>query len=728
MCYLAIPVIGDGPLLHGRSRIGTAFRAGQVMNAISGMLIVVSTGFLHNHQIPITQFCGLSPPPRWMWTWKTCYRCVYSHYVPLLNLLSVILSLSYASFLSILCRSIRSNYSSPFFQTVTQSPYSPPHGPHLPSEIEAFQKRVEIERRAASIDYLNQRISKLEENHRQLQEKELETLRPIMDQIHANICEIQREMARRWTEYTSRMATAQEATETKVTTLQKRITSLEKENGKSQYFLTPIRRLPIELLAEIFAIAIESHGQSRFDMMRVCRSWRATVLNMARIWSQLTIRPLTSREQAEFVLERTRQVPLELSIDSESIYPPYRALREGETAYGGLALAVKTMSRWRSLTVIAFPSEEDIVVATGGGTTGLISARPLEKLETLKIAGPCESDASFGQLLDHVATTSTPRLKHVELASPNAIWFLADQKYRVFFSHLTHFKIDVREMRNPADILPYFENLQVLDAYQLHLPLYSHDVDLPLVRTLRRMSIEMVSVQWMSGRTFPALEDCTIVWPHYPECLGLQGGVDLPVCTQFIYDDHLIEPISFFRLPKLDKMVVRNEAWDQPRGSKQLISVWGESTHTTWLKPRVLHLDTQCHDQYLINALQLQPDLEELVLGLLRPDGLGKKFFNTMTARRLKAVASSSGPNSGSARSNGTSGSHLVAPLVPKLKVFGVRCRRWLKEKEKDVITPLLEKIIQSREKTEIPLQSVKFWPTKETPEDEAKELVPFRA
>ena len=585
-----------------------------------------------------------------------------------------------------------------------------------------------MERRAAEVVCISQHISKLKEQLSQLQEKELETLRPIMDLHHARICQIQQEMARLWTEYTSRMAAAQEATETKVTTLQKRITFLEKENSKSQSFLAPIRRLPIELLTEILAIAIESHGQNRFDMMRVCRSWRATVLSMARIWSQMTIRPLTSREQAEFVVERTRQVPLELSIDLESIYPPYRVLREGEAPYGGLAYAMKTMSRWRSLTIKIFPSEEDIVAATGGGIADLMAARPLEKLETFKIPGLCESNASLDQLLDHVATTSTSRLKHVELASPNVIWFLADRKYRVFFSHLTHLKVDVREMRDPADILPYFENLQDLEAYRLHLPMYPLDVDLPIVRTLRRMSTKIVSVQWMSGRTFLALEECQIVWPHHPESLRLQGGVDLPVCTQFVYDDHLIEPISDFRLPKLDKMVVRNEAWNKPRGSTQLASVWGELAHPRWLKPRILHLHTQCHDQHLINALQLHPELEELVLGLVRPDGLGKKFFNTMMAKRLKAVSSSSGPNTGSVQSIGSSSNHLVAPLVPKLKVFGVRYRRWLKEKEKDEITPLLDKIIQSREKTEIPLQRVKFWPTKDTPEEEAMELVPLRA
>jgi len=584
-----------------------------------------------------------------------------------------------------------------------------------------------MEKRAARITSLNERISNIKKRLRQSQEIELETLRPIMDQHHARICKIQQEMARLWTEYTARMAAAQEESEKRVAALQKCITFLEQENNKSQSFLAPIRRLPTELLAEILVIAIECHGQNRFDLIRVCRSWRVTLLSMACIWSRSTIRPLTSREQVEFMVARTKQVPLELSIDSQSIYHPCRVLQEGERAYEGLTFAMNTMSRWRRLTIGFFPNDADIVAAAGGGITDLIATRPLEKLEIFKVSGICESSASLNQLLDHIATTSTRLLTHVELASPNVVGFLADRKYRVFFSHLTHFKVDVREMRDPADILPYFENLEVLEAYRLHLPKYADDLDLPVVRTLKRMNIKIVSVQWMSGRTFPSLEDCTIIWPHHPESLRLKGGVNLPVCTQFIYDDHLIDPISEFRLPKLDKMVVRNEAWNKPRGSTQLASIWGESAHPPWLRPRVLHLDTQCHDQHLINALQVHPDLEELVLGLVRPDGLGKKFFNAMVARRLKGVPSSSGPSSGSAQSSGISSSHLVAPLVPKLKVFGVRYRRWIRDQEKDEIAPLLERIIQSREKTEVPLQSVKFWSTKDIPEEDAKELVLLR-
>ena len=581
--------------------------------------------------------------------------------------------------------------------------------------------------REAQIASLKEKIAELDENLRNVQEKELETLRPIMDDLHGQICAIQHDMARRWTEYTGRMSKAHEYTQQQIAKLQKQIGSLEQENSNSKSLLAPIRRLPTELLAEILSIVIECYEQNPFTVMRVCRSWRATVLSMAHVWSQFTIRPWTSHEQMEMVVERTKQVPLDVVIDlSPRRYSFMHPIKAREDA-GGLDLAVTTMPRWRTLTVAAFPGKLDVATEPGGDEFPVTFSNPLGRLEAFKITGFCEPSAPFNRLLDTVATTATEQLTYIEVATPNALWHLASPNYQPLFGRLKHFKVDVREMRDPADILPYFENLEVLEAYRLHLPSYHHAVDLPIVRTLKRMQIKIVSVQWMSGRTFPLLEECTIIWPHHPEALRLQGGVDLPVCTKFTYDDHLIDPMSEFRVPNLDRMIVRNEAWNKPRGSTQLASVWGESANPRSLRPRVLHLDTQCFDDHLINALQLHPDLEELVLGLVRPDGLGKKFFHHLVARRLKGASSSLDSPSGSAETNGGSSGLLVAPLVPRLKVFGLRYRRWIREQEKDEVKPLLEKIILSREKSEVPLQSVKFWPTKETLDEDAEEFVPLR-
>ena len=183
-------------------------------------------------------------------------------------------------------------------------------------------------------------------------------------------------------------------------------------------------------------------------------------------------------------------------LDAES-----SSVHEGKGDYRGLALAMPTMPRWRTLsTVAAFPTEPN--VSDGYNVT---LPGPLERLEAFKITGICETSAPFNRFLDSIATTSTERLTNIEIATPNALYYLASPNYHSLFRRLRHFKVDVREVRDPADILPCFENLEVLEAYRLRLPTYGHNVDLSIVRTLRRMSIKFVSVQWMSGRTFPSL-------------------------------------------------------------------------------------------------------------------------------------------------------------------------------------------------------------------------------
>ena len=58
-------------------------------------------------------------------------------------------------------------------------------------------------------------------------------------------------------------------------------------------------------------------------------------------------------------------------------------------------------------------------------------------------------------------------------------------------------------MRTEVDIHTHFEQLETLEAFRLRVPTYTIETDLPLVRTLKRMKIKTVSVQWVAGRSFP---------------------------------------------------------------------------------------------------------------------------------------------------------------------------------------------------------------------------------
>jgi hypothetical protein len=297
----------------------------------------------------------------------------------------------------------------------------------------------------------------------------------------------------------------------------------------------------------------------------------------------------------------------------------------------------------------------------------------------------------------------------------------------VFFSRLSRLKVDVPRMTDEVDILPYFEGLAEFDASRLQLPVYDDD-DLPITRALKQMNVKSVPVQWMYGRTFPSLEDITLVRPpRFAADRMRHTAVDFLEAKRFALVDRCIGWLTGFRLPKLDALVVRTEAYSKRRGSRQLASVWGVPPNSPSLRPRVLHLDVHCHGQDLVNALRLHPHLEELVLSLVRPSALGKKCFSYMAARHPKGAVGPAGPVSvsGSAQLDGpSSDGPLVSDLVPNLTVFGLRCRRWIRQTESDDITPRLREIIRSRKETEVPLQSVKLWHAKDTPERATIELV----
>ena len=76
---------------------------------------------------------------------------------------------------------------------------------------------------------------------------------------------------------------------------------LEEANSKAASFLAPIRRLSVEMLAEIFVLCISCHSHSPLELTRVSRLWRGVVLIMPRIWSNVRLCTWTKTEKVEFI-------------------------------------------------------------------------------------------------------------------------------------------------------------------------------------------------------------------------------------------------------------------------------------------------------------------------------------------------------------------------------------------------------------------------------------------
>jgi len=589
------------------------------------------------------------------------------------------------------------------------------------STVKKGQIQEGVAQRKIEIFELKAQIRDLEIRQRQKILEEEERIRPTLDQIHAQIVILQQQMVLHWHEHESQVEQYGRDTDTAVLELAQKISALEQENLHALSLLAPIRRLPPEMLSEIFMVAIMEYGCSPLHLTHVCRSWRLVLLATSRIWSKIKVGTSTSSEKVECLLERTGRSALDVEIDTE----PDEMVHTSEPCvyYPALTILAGTSGRWRNLTICSFPTQEKLLELEALGTS-LTFNGPLVSLESFRMTRPCEMNTALGNLIDHSRKVEKSKLTILELSSAPALYRFAETSFNVFH-FLRIFKVDFAEMNDPLDLLPHFQCLEDMHIHRLHLPLYSHTVHLPLTRTLKRLYLKSTSVQWMYNRIFPSLVECTIIWPHFPETLLGQSGVDLPSCTSFTYDDHLLQPLGAFKLSSLDKLVVRNEAWNRPRGGQQLGYIWGPNiSMKSILKPRILHLDTQCYDQHLITVLKILPHVEELILGLVRPDALGKKFLLAMVAKKGRGNVHPTSIEAGEGVSGVDSSPAWTASLCPNLRVFGLKYRRWLREYEDDELTPLFRKIVETRAKSDMPLQSFKVWQTKDTTEQEAQELV----
>ncbi|KAH9477559.1 hypothetical protein JR316_0009781 [Psilocybe cubensis] len=130
--------------------------------------------------------------------------------------------------------------------------------------------------------------------------------------------------------------------------LQAQRSVLEKQVAKTMAYLSPIRRLPMELLREVFMWTYEDHPCSAWVLAAVSRSWRRLALKTPLIWSK--IRLLTTQHSSadtiRLWIERSGDnVPLDIEI----------FLRVANTKHSPEATAIRTRRTSSPLTPISIP-------------------------------------------------------------------------------------------------------------------------------------------------------------------------------------------------------------------------------------------------------------------------------------------------------------------------------------------------------------------------------------
>ena len=362
--------------------------------------------------------------------------------------------------------------------------------------------------------------------------------------------------------------------------------------------------LSIEMLTNIFLYAVEAYQMTPYQLVAVCRRWRNVINGMSHLWSTLRLGTYTEIENIDIWLDRSRQGPLTVNID------PQRDIesRPDDRSYAGLQHSLSSVDRWQSLVIASSPTPEAF-----GETVDFQAAKPFEHLVSLDLGQRCENSATLSHLLDHVSKTAII-LSNMSVRSPCAIALFLRPHMSLVLSMITTLIIDGEGISEPVSILPLLGNLQVFDATNLPLPNYDTSTNLPFLSTLKQLKLRGVPIQWMAGREFQCLDDCTIIHALGQELIQLR--IDLACCRTLTYHGYPISTLMHFHTPQVKKLVLDTHDTKRKRVQQHLdfLRLDGRLSQL-----HTLHLTLSCSERALTNALEHMEHLQDLVLTIAYP-------------------------------------------------------------------------------------------------------------
>ena len=435
--------------------------------------------------------------------------------------------------------------------------------------------------------------------------------------------------------------------------------------------------IPVEILSEIFLFTVQGWAWYRDDLILVCRRWHAIILLIPGIHSQLTIKRTTQKEEVQaFIQGRKSRLDVTVDMNDESAIDG-----DGfntDTFHACFMAAAQAASRWRSLNLISPPPREEY--------KALQILQPLVHLKSFKLA--CGFGEFVEPLMTAISRSASPNFNTMYLEDPIAVLYLVQPTCLQINHSLRTLKIQLSKRMNiTADVLPHLHRLEIFEARHLCLPFYPPDASLPLTHTLRFLHLKSVSVQWMAGHIFPALKECHVIFPHHAGMVQALQPVTMPFCSYLLYHSNDLRPLTHLHLPSLYKLEVKSGQWNAWRGNPQL-SALRPVVAAAAKSLTVLHLDVECSEKLLVYMLSLVPALDQLRLGLARPNTLTATFFRALIVGE---------PNADDASDMVGPLSRAIVPLCPSLTSLYLQYRRWLRGPDNRALIAIFGDIMVSR-------------------------------
>jgi hypothetical protein len=431
------------------------------------------------------------------------------------------------------------------------------------------------------------------------------------------------------------------------------------------------------------------------QLVSVCRRWRDIITEIASLWSTLRIGTWTERERVATWLQRAN--PKKVVIDTEKD----RESPSETLALTALHNAFMSTEQWHELTISSFPPENL------ASHLSIQLASPMNVLKVLHIAAGCVHSSSFAQLLNLVPIEAP--LCELRLHSPFASTHFLQPHWFPVLRNLVVLIISGRDMDEPFELLPTFTQLQIFEADRLRLPFYEPDTNLPLLCTLRKLQLRACSVQWMAGRQFPCLEECTILLPRHWEVVQ-QHEVQLPSCKKLTYHGHPMTTARCFHVPEMRAMELRSHDRNEQR-------IYQHLRHLCRVNERIfnlttLHLTFQCSEKVLIKVLKYLVSLQELFLSISYPSPSWQTFLESLAAEPSTKDWPARGRwmDDYQRFEQWCSSQTWNASILPHLKYLGIQCPKGFSESERLDNLPLLRLVGWTRAHLTPPLEHLEVW------------------
>ena len=348
-------------------------------------------------------------------------------------------------------------------------------------------------------------------------------------------------------------------------------------------------------------------------LMLVCKRWYAIVTS---IWSSLNLGTTTPIDAVTGKLRSQWLLDIVVDTNSDRFH-----FIQPAGAFEAIFAAIEATPRWRSFIVESFPAQADLPEDLVNRHLQRHSNVNMSRFTTFKIKSTCETSPLLNGLLRILGTTAGPALTTVEINSPNVISFLTPT-YPSFFHSVKVLSLNTPGIHGPVDLLPHLYQLESFTVSHLSFPTYPNHVELPFVRTLRHLSLRAGSIQWMSDRTFHALEYCALIFPRHQHVLHT-FHTTLPNCDNLTFQGYPLEILGGVSAHKLSHLSVTCSGSFKRRGSQQLVWFSSQALGERQLAPKSLYISIQATSQAWMRSLVFMSDLEELVIQSAQPSSLG---------------------------------------------------------------------------------------------------------